>query len=343
MDILITGGAGFIGANLVIRLVERHPEDNFIVIDKLTYAGNLANLKPVEEAANYTFVHGDIGDPALTAPLLKRVEAVLNLAAESHVDRSIEDSAPFIETNIVDTVKLMDAAMAAGVNKFIQVSTDEVYGSLGPDDPPFSEETDLAPNSPYAASKAATDLLVRSYLKTYNFPAIITRCSNNYGPLQFPEKLIPLMVTNALEGRPLPIYGDGLNVRDWIHVEDHCAGLEMALYEGEPGQVYNFGGEAELTNLELLERLLEALARLTGRPVEEYKKLITFVTDRLGHDQRYAMDHTRTTERLGWQPTRDLNQGLAETVGWYLENTEWWQAVKSGAYREYYARRYPSL
>ncbi len=342
MNVLVTGGAGFIGANLVIRLVTGHPKDRFVVLDKLTYAGNLENLKPVEGRSNWSFVKGDICDRPFVAELMarERIDAVVNLAAESHVDRSIESSREFIETNIVGVHTLLDAALAHEVRMFVQVSTDEVYGSLGADDPPFTEANDLAPNSPYAASKAAADLLVRSYVKTYGLPAVITRCSNNYGPYQFPEKLIPLMLTNALEGKALPIYGDGSNIRDWIHVDDHCRGVEAALYRGQPGQIYNFGGASELSNLELVRRLMAALAEATGRPADDYLSLIEFVTDRLGHDWRYAMAFERTTERLGWRPEIDLDDGLKRTVEWYLANEAWWRSVKTGAYQDYYRRHY---
>jgi len=340
MNFLITGGAGFIGANLAIRLVKAHPQDHFIVLDKLTYAGNLANLEPVKGAANLTFVQGDICDAKLMNELMKKVEAVVNLAAESHVDRSIESAQEFIRTNVVGVQTLLDAALANEIKKFVQVSTDEVYGSLGPDDPPFEETTALAPNSPYAASKAAADLLVRANVETYGLPGIITRCSNNYGPFQFPEKLIPLMLTNALESKPLPVYGDGQNIRDWIFVEDHCRGLEKALFDGQPGQIYNFGGNCELTNLELIERLLSSLAQVTGQPVESYRELIEFVADRPGHDRRYAMAFERTTQRLGWRPKTELDQGLKEPGEWYLARQDWWRAVKSGQYRDYYERQY---
>jgi len=340
VNVLITGGAGFIGANLVIRLVKAHPRDSFLVLDKLTYAGNLANLREVKGAPNYQFHRGDICDRDLVRELMGRVESVVNLAAESHVDRSIEAAEPFIQTNIIGLQTLLAAAREAGVERFVQVSTDEVYGSLGPGDPAFSETTPLAPNSPYAASKAAGDLLVRAFFKTYGFPGLITRCSNNYGPWQFPEKLIPLMLTNALEGKPLPIYGDGLNVRDWIFVEDHCAGLEAALYRGQPGQVYNFGGGGELTNLDLVDRLLAALAEATGRPAADYLALKTFVSDRPGHDRRYAMDFELTARRLDWRPRVGLAEGLARTAAWYLKQEAWWRQIKSGEYRDYYERHY---
>ena len=340
MKIIITGGAGFIGANLVHHLVRNHPEDDFTVLDKLTYAGNLANLDPVMDRPNFRFVKGDICDPDLAGELMTGVDLVANLAAESHVDRSIDSAADFIRTNISGTQNLIEAARKAGVKRFVQISTDEVYGTLGPNDPPFSETTPLAPNSPYAASKASADLLVRAAVETHGFPGMITRCSNNYGPYQFPEKLIPLMLANALEGKPLPVYGDGMQVRDWIHVNDHCRGVEMVLYQGRPGQIYNFGGACEMANLHLLQDLLTALAEATGREVEEFTGLITHVTDRPGHDRRYAMSFDLTQERLGWQPRMTIQKGLEQTVAWYLANEPWWQEIRSGDYLEYYERQY---
>jgi len=338
--ILVTGGAGFIGANLIAALIKGHPEDHFLVLDKLTYAGNLANLEPIRGAANFEFVRGDICDPVLVGGLMEGVEVVANLAAESHVDRSILSAGSFVQTNIAGTQNLLDAALKTGPVRFVQISTDEVYGSLAPHDPPFTESTPLRPNSPYAASKAAADLLVRAAFETHRLPTVITRCSNNYGPYQFPEKLIPLMLTNALEGKALPVYGDGRQVRDWIHVADHCAGLEEAIYRGQPGQIYNFGGRSELSNLDLLRLLLGILAQMTGERVETYLKLITFVKDRPGHDRRYAMAFDRTTERLGWRPGKDIETGLKETVAWYLDNMAWWRAVKAGEYLDYYERQY---
>lgn len=342
MNILITGGAGFIGSNLTLRMVAKRPEDNFVVLDQLTYAGNLANLEDIRGAANFTFVKGDICDGELVTRLLRehKIQVIAHLAAESHVDRSIESAAEFIRTNIVGTQTLLEAALAQGVEKFVQISTDEVYGTLSPDDPPFRESTPIAPNSPYAASKASADLLVRAYVETHGLPAMITRCSNNYGPFQFPEKLIPLMLTNALEGKPLPVYGDGRQVRDWIHVEDHNRGVEMVIDKGEPGEIYNLGGAAELANIDLLKKLLTCLAAETGTKVEEYLSLITHVEDRLGHDRRYAMDFEETTRRLGWRPKWSVEEGLAETVRWYLAHEDWWRSVKSGAYLDYYEQMY---
>ena len=340
MNILVTGGAGFIGANLVIHLVSNRPNDHITVLDKLTYAGNLANLAPVEGAANYTFIKGDICDAELVRGLIGQADAVLNLAAESHVDRSIESADVFIKTNVVGVQTLLKAALDSGLKRFIQISTDEVYGSLTPDEPPFTEQNDLAPNSPYAASKAAADLLVRSYFKTFDLPVMITRCSNNYGPYQFPEKLIPLMATNAVEGKELPIYGDGLNIRDWIYVEDHCAGIEAVLDKGRPGEIYNFGGACELTNLELLDNLLKTVADLADKSYEELTKLKKFVSDRLGHDRRYAMAFDWTSQRLDWRPEMDIARGMKKTIAWYLDNQAWWQEIKSGQYMDYYDRHY---
>lgn len=334
MKILLTGGAGFIGSNLIHYMIKAHPDWGIFNLDKLTYAGNLENLQYVAGNPRYHFVYGDIADSALVDRLFAEhhFEMVVNLAAESHVDRSIMDATPFVEANIKGTQVLLDVARRYGVQKFLQVSTDEVYGSLGFDDPPFTEETPLNPSSPYSASKAAADLLALAYFKTYNLPVIVTRCSNNYGPYQFPEKLIPLMITNALEDRPLPMYGDGLNVRDWLHVRDHCAALDLVLHKGRPGQVYNIGGSNERTNIEIVRRVVREL----GKP----ESLITFVQDRPGHDRRYAIDASKLRRELGWQPAYDFEQGLKETIRWYCENREWWRKIKSGEYRDYYRRMY---
>ena len=331
--VLVTGGCGFIGSNFIRWLLEDDPEARVVNFDKLTYAGNLENLASVADSDRYEFCPGDISDRERVDGVLERfaVDAIVNFAAESHVDRSILDSTPFIQTNIVGTQVLIDAARAAGTNRFVQVSTDEVYGSLGATGA-FTEETPLAPNSPYAASKTAADLLVRAAVHTHEFPGIVTRCSNNYGPFQFPEKLIPLFISNALDHQPLPVYGDGENVRDWIHVDDHCSGIAAVLREGELGDVYNFGGRAEMSNIGLTRRLLELL----DRP----ESLIRFVPDRPGHDQRYAIDCTRAEAELGWKPAVSFDGGLAATVEWYLQNGEWVERVRSGAYREYYEQQY---
>jgi len=332
MNILVTGGAGFIGANHV-RWLLANTEDRVVNLDALTYAGNLENLAGLEAHPRYRFVRGDIGDRGLVRALLdgERIEAVVNFAAESHVDRSLDAPRLFLETNVLGTQTLLAAAREAGVGRFLQVSTDEVYGSLGAEGK-FTEATPLAPNSPYAASKAAADLICRAYHHTFGFPVVITRCSNNYGPCQFPEKLIPLMIANALEGRPLPVYGDGLNVRDWLYVTDHCVALDLVLRRGRPGEVYNVGGDNELPNLELVRTLL----RLLDRP----ESLIAFVADRPGHDRRYAIDATKIRRELGWTPAHRFADGLAATVRWYLDNRAWWEQIRSGAYREYYATLY---
>jgi dTDP-glucose 4,6-dehydratase len=337
VKILVTGGAGFIGSNFIhflLRPNSPHRYDYQILnLDKLTYAGNLENLVDLSSDENYKFVQGDICNGPLIETLLERgVEAIVNFAAESHVDRSLYQPDIFIQTNVVGVQVLLHAAMRHRIKKFIQVSTDEVYGSLLLDSPGFSEDSPLAPNSPYSASKAAADLLVRSYFKTYGLPAIITRCSNNYGPYQFPEKLIPLLITNAIEDKPLPIYGDGLNIRDWIHVQDHCRALQAILEKGREGEIYNIGGDGERTNLEITEMVLTIL----GKP----KSLIRFVTDRPGHDRRYAIDFSKLKGDLGWSPLYHLQEGLEQTVRWYMEHEEWWRRIKSGAYRDFYQKHY---
>ena len=332
-SLLVTGGCGFIGSNFIRGLLEDDADVRIVNLDKLTYAGNPENLASVSGSPRYEFRQGDISDRAVVDGLLEEfaVDGIVNFAAESHVDRSILDSTPFIQTNICGTQVLIDASRAAGVGRFVQVSTDEVYGSLGTTGA-FTEQTPLAPNSPYAASKAAADLLVRAAVQTHGFPGLVTRCSNNYGPYQFPEKLIPLFISNALQHQPLPVYGDGLNVRDWIHVDDHCRGIAAVWRQGEPGEVYNFGGRAEMSNIGLTRRLLELL----DRP----ESLIRFVPDRPGHDQRYAIDCSRAESELGWQPAVSFDEGLAATVEWYRQNEEWVERVRSGAYREYYRQQY---
>jgi len=333
MKILVTGGAGFIGSNFIRFLLESGKGFRIVNLDKLTYAGNLENLADLSRSPDYEFVRGDIGDGKLVDRLLGNgAEAVVNFAAESHVDRSLYEPDLFIQTNVVGVQILLHAALRHKVKKFVQVSTDEVYGSLGPREPGFREDFRLAPNSPYSASKAAGDLLARSYFKTYGFPVVVTRCSNNYGPYQFPEKLIPLFVTNALENRPLPVYGDGLNIRDWIHVEDHCRGLELVLEKGRPGEIYNLGGRAERTNLEITKSIL----RILGKP----ESLMQYVSDRPGHDRRYAIDFSKIEKEIGWKPRYDLDEGLHQTVRWYTEQENWWRRIKSGAYREFYEKHY---
>jgi dTDP-glucose 4,6-dehydratase len=332
-SVLVTGGCGFIGSNLVRRILASRPGWRVVNLDKLTYAGNVENLAGLEGEERHRLVRGDVCDGDLVAGILReeRVEVVMNLAAESHVDRSIHAPAAFVETNVAGTQVLLDAARAAGVRRFVQVSTDEVYGSLGPSGL-FGEGTPLAPSSPYSASKAAGDLLALAAARTFGQDVVVTRCSNNYGPWQFPEKLVPLMVVNALRGEPLPVYGDGLNVRDWIHVEDHCEGLLAALERGRAGEVYNLGASNERTNLEVVERILEAL----GKP----RSLVRFVPDRPGHDRRYAVDASKARAELGWAPRRRFEEALGETVRWYVEHRAWWERILSGEYRAQHERRH---
>ena len=341
--ILVTGGAGFIGSCFVRQLI-RGETTRVVNLDKLTYAGNLDSLAMLAESPHYTFVSGDIGDDEQVAGLLTqyRPQAVINLAAESHVDRSIDGPAEFVHTNVVGTFQLLEQTRhywltltpeeQAGF-RFLLVSTDEVYGSLGPTGA-FTETTPYAPNSPYSASKASSDHFVRAYHHTYGLPTLITNCSNNYGPFQFPEKLIPLMILNALEKKPLPVYGDGQNIRDWLFVEDHCHALQSVLTGGQPGEVYNIGGRAERTNLEVVEIICDTIDRLRPEAgASPRRELITFVTDRPGHDRRYAIDARKITDQLGWQPQQTFESGLAHTVAWYLEHPEWVERVSSGSYR----------
>jgi len=331
--IVVTGGCGFIGSNFIRHLLETDGQIKIINLDKLTYAGNPENLADLVTNPRYQFAHGDICDKSFVSSLLtsSSIDAVVNFAAESHVDRSILDSGPFIQTNIVGTQVLLDCCRQHKIPRYVQVSTDEVYGSLG-DEGQFTEETPLAPNSPYSASKTAADLVVRAYFHTFGFPAITTRCSNNYGPYQFPEKLFPLFISNALQDLPLPVYGTGLNVRDWIYVIDHCRGIEAALRNGKPGEVYNFGGNCELTNLQLTYSLLEAV----GKP----KTLIKFVADRPGHDHRYAIDASKAKRELNWEPKTTFAEGLRNTVDWYLSHQDWVGRIRSGEYRAYYNQQY---
>lgn len=327
LRLLITGGAGFIGSNFVRYMLNRYPSYQIINLDALTYAGNLENLKGIDKLENYRFIKGDITDRELIDSIFgKGIDVVINFAAESHVDRSIKEPDIFIKTNVLGTQVLLEAARKHGVKKFVQVSTDEVYGTLGPEGL-FHESTPLSPNSPYSASKASADLIVRAYHETYNLPINITRCSNNYGPYQFPEKLIPLMIINALSDNPLPVYGDGLNVRDWLHVEDHCEAIDLVLHMGKPGEVYNIGGNNERTNLDIVRMILEHL----GKP----DSLIQFVEDRLGHDRRYAIDATKIRTELGWQPKYNFDDGIKLTIDWYLENRQWWKRIISGEYKTY--------
>jgi len=331
--LIVTGGCGFIGSNFIRDQLKRYPEQSLVNIDKLTYAGNPENLKDIDGDPRYRLEKLDICDRNSIQALLTALkpDAVVNFAAESHVDRSILDSGPFIQTNVVGTQILLDACRQAKVARFVQVSTDEVYGSLGAEGF-FTEETALAPNSPYSASKTAADVLVRAYCHTFGFPGVITRCSNNYGPYQFPEKIIPLFISRALDDKPLPVYGKGENVRDWIHVLDHCRGIDAALRQGRPGEVYNFGGHQEIRNIDLTRMLLELL----GKP----QTLIEFVADRPGHDLRYAIDCSKAEGELGWKPQVSFRQGIRDTIGWYQANTDWVNRIKTGDYLKYYKQQY---
>jgi dTDP-glucose 4,6-dehydratase len=333
MKLLVTGGAGFIGSNFVRYMVNKYPNYQIVNLDLLTYAGNLENLKDIENAPNYKFVRGDIADREFISGLFQeeKFDYVLNFAAESHVDRSITDPGIFVQTNIQGTLALLDAAKTIGVTKYLQVSTDEVYGTLG-ETGYFTEETPLAANSPYSASKAGADLLVRAYNETFGLPVNITRCSNNYGPFHFPEKLIPLMIINALNDKELPIYGDGLNIRDWLHVEDHCQAIDLVLHKGRNGEVYNVGGNNERTNIEIVKTILKHL----NKP----ESLMKFVTDRPGHDRRYAIDATKLRTELGWSPKYNFDTGIEQTINWYLNNREWWENIISGEYQDYVKSQY---
>jgi dTDP-glucose 4,6-dehydratase len=332
MKLLVTGGAGFIGSNFVHYILREHPQDEIINVDSLTYAGNLENLRLVDSNPNYRFVKADITDRATLETLFQAgVDVVVNFAAESHVDRSILDPGIFVSTNIMGTQTLLDLTKQYGVTKFVQVSTDEVYGTLG-DTGLFTEETPLQANSPYSASKAGADLLVRAYHETYGLNINITRCSNNYGPYQFPEKLIPLMIQNALSDKSLPVYGDGQNVRDWLYVEDHCSAIDLVIRKGRNGEVYNIGGNNERNNIQVVKTILQEL----NKP----ESLITYVQDRLGHDRRYAIDATKIRHELGWNPKHNYESGIRETIRWYLKNLEWMEQVRSGAYQQYYLKQY---
>jgi dTDP-glucose 4,6-dehydratase len=345
--LLVTGGAGFIGSNFV-RLVRERKLARVVNLDKLTYAGHRGSLRDLDADPGHVFVQGDIGDSRLVSDLLERHRpwAVVNFAAESHVDRSILGPEAFVDTNVVGTFRLLEAARAYrgapdGEFRFLQISTDEVYGSLAPDDPGFSERTPYAPNSPYASSKAAADHFVRAYHHTYGFPVLTTHCSNNYGPYQFPEKLIPVVILGALGGQPLPVYGDGLQVRDWLYVEDHCEAILRVLERGRPGQTYNVGGGNQITNLELVRRLCALLdEQVPDSPHRPHARLIRHVADRPGHDRRYAIDDAKIRTELGWQPGVGLADGLARTVRWYLEHGEWIAEVRSGEYRSWMDRNY---
>jgi dTDP-glucose 4,6-dehydratase len=327
MKLLVTGGAGFIGSNFVLYMLKQHPDYQIVNVDALTYAGNLENLKSIKRESNYTFVKADITDAnAMEELFIQGVDVVVNFAAESHVDRSILDPEVFVKTNVLGTQVLLDASRRHKVGKFLQVSTDEVYGTLGKTGL-FSEQTPLAPNSPYSASKAGGDLMVRAYHETFGLPVNITRCSNNYGPYQFPEKLIPLMISKALVDEPLPVYGDGLNIRDWLYVEDHCHAIDLVIHQGRNGEVYNIGGNNERTNIHIVQTILEEL----GKP----QSLITYVPDRLGHDRRYGIDPSKVMDELGWKPKYSFEIGIKETISWFLEHQDWWMLIQTGEYKEY--------
>lgn len=345
--ILVTGGAGFIGSHVVRRLVRRHPENRIINLDALTYAGHPANVADIAEAPNYRFVQGDIGDAALLRRLFaeEAIDGVIHLAAESHVDRSIGDPLTFARTNVLGTLTLLQAAREAWAGKtgehlFYHISTDEVYGSLEFGEAAFTEASPYSPHSPYSASKAAADHFVRAFGTTYGLPVIISNCSNNYGPYQFPEKLVPLCIRNICAGKPLPIYGRGENVRDWLHVEDHAAAVDLIFRCGQAGETYNIGGGAELSNLEMVQQLIEITDRLLGRPAGSSLPLITYVPDRAGHDLRYAVDSTKLRRELGWTPQHSLSSGLEATVRWYLDNRVWTETVTGAAFEQYYAAMY---
>ena len=336
MTIIITGGAGFIGSNFIYYMLNAHPEDRLLCVDKLTYAGNLSTLAPIMDKPNFRFCKTDICDREAVYALFEeeKPDIVVNFAAESHVDRSIETPDIFLQTNIIGTSVMMDASRKYGVKRYHQVSTDEVYGDLPLDRPDlfFTEETPIHTSSPYSSSKAGADLLAMAYYRTYGLPVTISRCSNNYGPYHFPEKLIPLMIINALHDKPLPVYGEGINVRDWLYVEDHCKAIDLILHGGRVGEVYNIGGHNEMRNIDIVKLICKEL----GKP----ESLITFVTDRKGHDMRYAIDPTKIHNELGWLPETRFAEGIKKTVRWYLDNEAWWQPIISGEYMDYYEKMY---
>ena len=349
-NLLITGGAGFIGSHVVRLMVRKYPDYRIVNLDKLTYAGNLANLRDVEDEPNYCFVKGDICDFEAVYALMQayRIDGVIHLAAESHVDRSIKDPFTFARTNVLGTLALLQAAkcywetLPEGFEgkRFYHISTDEVYGALPFDESRFSERTKYDPHSPYSASKASSDHFVRAYHDTYNLPTVVTNCSNNYGPYQFPEKLIPLFINNIRNGKPLPVYGKGENVRDWLYVEDHARAIDLIFHRGRVGESYNIGGFNEWRNIDLVRLLIKTVDRLLGRPEGSSEGLITYVTDRAGHDLRYAIDATKLKEELGWEPSLQFEEGLEKTVRWYLDNASWLARITSGEYEKYYAEMY---
>jgi len=335
MKILVTGGAGFIGSNFIRYMLHTYPDCEIINLDLLTYAGNLENLRDVEKLPNYLFIKGDICDRRLLEEV--QCDAIINFAAESHVDRSILDPSPFLKTNVIGTESLLEASRKKGC-RILHVSTDEVYGSIA--EGLFTEESPLMPNSPYAASKASSDLLVRAYFETYGSDTMITRCSNNYGPRQFPEKLIPLVIVNALGNKAVPVYGDGMNVRDWVYVKDHCKALDVVLHRGRAGAVYNIGGKCERKNIDTVTMILLKIAEKTGIDEKSLLKLIEFVKDRPGHDRRYAIDPSRMESEFGWRPETNFEEGISGTVDWYLSNRNWWKRIISGEYMRYYKMQY---
>lgn len=330
--ILITGGAGFIGSNFIRYILKKYPNYKIINLDLLTYAGNLENLRDIENSKNYKFIKGDIADKELVNDLMKDADIIVNFAAESHVDRSILDSSNFIRTNIVGTHNLLEAAKEKGLKRFHHISTDEVFGHLGPDDPAFNENTPYAPRSPYSASKASSDHLVRAYFHTFGLPITISNCSNNFGPFHFPEKLIPLAITNLIENKKIPVYGDGLQVRDWLFVEDHCEAIDLIIQKGKIGETYCIGGNSEKTNIEIVKKILELL--------NKGSEMIEYVKDRPGHDRRYAIDFSKIKSELGWQPRTNFEEGMKKTVEWYKENKDWWRNIKNGNYLDYYNKQY---
>jgi len=332
MKTIVTGGAGFIGSNFIHYILNKYPDYEVVNLDALTYAGNLENLKDVETNPNYKFVKGDICDKDLVNDLVKDCDVIVHFAAESHVDRSILDAENFVKTNVLGTFNLLEAAKNNGNKRFHHVSTDEVFGTLKPNDPKFNESTPMSPRSPYSASKAASDHLVNAYFHTYNLPTTISNCSNNYGPYQFPEKIIPLFITNLIEGKRVPIYGDGKQVRDWLFVEDHCEAIDLILQKGKIGETYCIGGDSEKTNLEITKKIIELM--------EKDENSIEYVKDRLGHDRRYAIDFSKIKNELGWEPEVTFEEGLKQTIEWYKNNESWWKNIKSGDYQKYYEKQY---
>jgi dTDP-glucose 4,6-dehydratase len=339
MKLLVTGGAGFIGSNFIRYILKKYPASpaggpdyQIVNLDALTYAGNLENLKDLESNPNYKFIKGDICDKDLVNDLVKDADIIVNFAAESHVDRSIIDAENFVKTNVLGTYVLLEAARNNGNKRFHHISTDEVYGHLEPNDPPFNENTPMSPRSPYSASKAASDHLTMAYFHTYGLPVTISNCSNNYGPYQFPEKLIPLFITNLIEGKKVPVYGDGMNVRDWLYVEDHCEAIDLIISKGKMGETYCIGGNSEKTNLEITKKIIELMGKS--------EDAIEYVKDRLGHDRRYAIDFSKIKNELGWEPKINFDEGLKATIEWYKNNESWWKNIKSGEYQEYYKKQY---